>query len=165
MAVLMSGRAMDTRTVRTLRHYLLATIHGSALFRCSRCSVWLGSVSFDPVGLDTVCAHPDSEMAGRHRCRPRSIQIIRTGIVAAKDTKRPDVQQFHVSFYSAFLYRAFAPFSPSCGRERRVECRVYSQYGIDVCGDFLLPGWRMFRHSTDPGPKKPRKVDEQCCIS
>lgn len=39
----------------------------------------------------------DSEMAGRHRCRPRSIQIIRTGIVAAKDTKRPDVQQFHVS--------------------------------------------------------------------
>lgn len=40
----------------------------------------------------------DSEMAGRHRCRPRSIQIIRTGIVAAKDTKRTDVQQFHVSF-------------------------------------------------------------------
>ncbi|CAM9382100.1 unnamed protein product [Laminaria digitata] len=36
-----------------------------------------------------------SEMAGRHRCRPRSIQIIRTGIVAAADTKRPDVQQFH----------------------------------------------------------------------
>lgn len=36
-----------------------------------------------------------SEMAGRHRCRPRSIQIIRTGIVAAKDTKRPDIQQFH----------------------------------------------------------------------
>lgn len=43
--------------------------------------------------------HADSEMAGRHRCRPRSIQIIRTGIVAAKDTKRPDVQQFHVSSY------------------------------------------------------------------
>lgn len=39
----------------------------------------------------------DSEMAGRHRCRPRSIQIIRTGIVKAADTKRPDVQQFHVS--------------------------------------------------------------------
>jgi large subunit ribosomal protein L18Ae len=35
-----------------------------------------------------------SEMAGRHRCRPRSIQIIRTGIVAAKDTKRPPVKQF-----------------------------------------------------------------------
>lgn len=44
-------------------------------------------------------------MAGRHRCRPRSIQIIRTGIVAAKDTKRPDIQQFHVSllFYFALL--------------------------------------------------------------
>eukprot|EP00953_Heterococcus_sp_UTEX-ZZ885_P034693 17942-Heterococcus_DN1.PRE.3 len=35
-----------------------------------------------------------SEMAGRHRCRPRSIQIIRTGIVAAKDTKRAPVKQF-----------------------------------------------------------------------
>jgi hypothetical protein len=38
-----------------------------------------------------------SEMAGRHRCRPRSIQIIRTGIVAAKDTKRAPVKQFQVS--------------------------------------------------------------------
>ncbi|CAM9740502.1 unnamed protein product, partial [Choristocarpus tenellus] len=35
-----------------------------------------------------------SEMAGRHRCRPRSIQIIRTGIVPVKDTKRTNVQQF-----------------------------------------------------------------------
>ncbi|CAN0334121.1 unnamed protein product, partial [Phaeothamnion confervicola] len=38
-----------------------------------------------------------SEMAGRHRCRPRSIQIIRTGIVAAKDTKRPNIKQFQDS--------------------------------------------------------------------
>eukprot|EP00611_Tribonema_gayanum_P005858 TRINITY_DN15079_c0_g2_i6.p1 TRINITY_DN15079_c0_g2~~TRINITY_DN15079_c0_g2_i6.p1 ORF type:complete len:205 (-),score=64.49 TRINITY_DN15079_c0_g2_i6:176-757(-) len=38
-----------------------------------------------------------SEMAGRHRCRPRSIQIIRTGIVAAKDTKRAPVKQFQNS--------------------------------------------------------------------
>mmetsp|Transcript_53088 Transcript_53088/g.77568 ORF Transcript_53088/g.77568 Transcript_53088/m.77568 type:complete len:175 (+) Transcript_53088:1-525(+) len=35
-----------------------------------------------------------SEMAGRHRCRFRSIQIIRTGIVAAKDVRRPAVMQY-----------------------------------------------------------------------
>merc|ERR1712238_163158 len=34
------------------------------------------------------------EMAGRHRTRPRSIQIIRTSIVAAKDLKRADGMQF-----------------------------------------------------------------------
>ena len=34
------------------------------------------------------------EMAGRHRARPRSIQIIRTAIVAAKDLKRPNPMQF-----------------------------------------------------------------------
>jgi len=34
------------------------------------------------------------EMAGRHRTRPRSIQIIRTSIVAAKDLKRANGMQF-----------------------------------------------------------------------
>jgi large subunit ribosomal protein L18Ae len=34
------------------------------------------------------------EMAGRHRTRPRSIQIIRTGIIAAGDLKRPNPMQF-----------------------------------------------------------------------
>ena len=34
-------------------------------------------------------------MAGRHRARNRSIQIIRTATVADKDCKRPYVQQFH----------------------------------------------------------------------
>ncbi|KAL7474859.1 hypothetical protein ACHAW6_000802 [Cyclotella cf. meneghiniana] len=34
------------------------------------------------------------EMAGRHRTRPRSIQIIRTATVAAKDLKRPNGAQF-----------------------------------------------------------------------
>ena len=38
-----------------------------------------------------------SEMAGRHRTRARSIQIIRTGIVAAKDCKRNNVMQYHNS--------------------------------------------------------------------
>ncbi|CAM9159398.1 unnamed protein product [Chrysoparadoxa australica] len=38
-----------------------------------------------------------SEMAGRHRCRPRSIQIIRTGIVEPKDCKRAHILQFLVS--------------------------------------------------------------------
>jgi large subunit ribosomal protein L18Ae len=34
------------------------------------------------------------EMAGRHRTRPRSIQIIRTAEVAAADLKRPNGMQF-----------------------------------------------------------------------
>jgi large subunit ribosomal protein L18Ae len=34
------------------------------------------------------------EMAGRHRTRPRSIQIIRTATVEAKDLKRPNGMQF-----------------------------------------------------------------------
>jgi len=35
-----------------------------------------------------------SEMAGRHRARPRSIQIIRTATVADKDLKRVAAMQF-----------------------------------------------------------------------
>ncbi|DBA04875.1 TPA: hypothetical protein N0F65_006877 [Lagenidium giganteum] len=38
-----------------------------------------------------------AELAGRHRARPRSIQIMRTAILAAKDTKKVNVQQFHDS--------------------------------------------------------------------
>ncbi len=37
----------------------------------------------------------DNDMAGRHRARNRSIQIIRTTTVADKDCQRPNVQQFH----------------------------------------------------------------------
>lgn len=48
----------------------------------------------------TLCSAVEqlySELAGRHRARPRSIQIMRTAIVAAKDTKKVSVQQFHDS--------------------------------------------------------------------
>ena len=41
-------------------------------------------------------------MAGRHRARNRSIQIIRTATVAAKDCQRATTTQFHVRLY--FLY-------------------------------------------------------------
>jgi len=34
------------------------------------------------------------EMAGRHRARPRSVQIIRTEIIASKDLKRENGMQF-----------------------------------------------------------------------
>ncbi|TMW65372.1 hypothetical protein Poli38472_008014 [Pythium oligandrum] len=46
----------------------------------------------------TLCSAVEqlyAELAGRHRARPRSIQIMRTAIVAAKDTKKGNVQQFH----------------------------------------------------------------------
>lgn len=39
----------------------------------------------------------DNDMAGRHRTRNKSIQIIRTATVAAKDCKRTTTLQFHVS--------------------------------------------------------------------
>ena len=35
-----------------------------------------------------------SEMAGRHRARPRSIQIIRTATIDSKDVKRVNMMQF-----------------------------------------------------------------------
>ena len=35
-----------------------------------------------------------NEMAGRHRCRPRSIQIIRTATLGASELKRPNGMQF-----------------------------------------------------------------------
>mmetsp|Transcript_8953 Transcript_8953/g.13389 ORF Transcript_8953/g.13389 Transcript_8953/m.13389 type:complete len:177 (+) Transcript_8953:42-572(+) len=34
------------------------------------------------------------DMAGRHRCRPRSIKIIRTGIIKPEDVKRKNMLQF-----------------------------------------------------------------------
>ena len=61
-----------------------------------------------------------SEMAGRHRCRPRSIQIIRTGIVAAKDTKRAPVKQFQVS-HTLIVSRLCALFV------------LYLKYGSIAC--------------------------------
>merc|ERR1711966_196141 len=48
----------------------------------------------------TLCGAIDqmySEMAGRHRTRFRSVQIIRTGIVPASKCKRTAIMQFHKS--------------------------------------------------------------------
>ena len=42
-------------------------------------------------------ASPDRDMAARHSVRARSIQIIHTAVVAPKDTRRHNVQQFHNS--------------------------------------------------------------------
>jgi ribosomal protein L20A (L18A) len=39
----------------------------------------------------------DNDMAGRHRSRNKSIQIIKTATVAAKDCKRTSTIQMHVS--------------------------------------------------------------------
>lgn len=64
---------------------------GSSLF----VSLCLGYVSW---GLDlTLPVLVDREMAARHRCRSRSIQVIRTDVVPASKTLRAHVQQFHVS--------------------------------------------------------------------
>jgi large subunit ribosomal protein L18Ae len=48
----------------------------------------------------TLCGaveHMYAELAGRHRARPRSIQIMRTAIIAAKDCKKPNTLQYHDS--------------------------------------------------------------------
>ena len=52
---------------------------------------------FRDITLTSAIAQLYSEMAGRHRARKRSIQIMRTAIVAAKDCKRPNTLQFHNS--------------------------------------------------------------------
>lgn len=49
---------------------------------------------FRDVKLTGAVSQLYDEMAGRHRCRPRSIQIIRTGIVANEDLKRPNGMQY-----------------------------------------------------------------------
>lgn len=49
---------------------------------------------FRDVRLTGAVSQLYDEMAGRHRTRPRSIQIIRTGIIAAADLKRVNPMQF-----------------------------------------------------------------------
>jgi len=49
---------------------------------------------FRDVSLTGAVSQLYDEMAGRHRARPRSIQIIRTAVVDAKDLKRPNGMQF-----------------------------------------------------------------------
>ena len=46
-------------------------------------------------------------MAGKHRARNRSIQIIRTATVAAKDCKRTNTLQFHVIFNLLLIFYYF----------------------------------------------------------
>ena len=44
----------------------------------------------------TLCGAMDQlyqDMAGRHRARTSSIQIIKTGVIDAKDVKRPNIKQ------------------------------------------------------------------------
>merc|ERR1712125_152485 len=52
---------------------------------------------FRDVTLTGAVSQLYDEMAGRHRARPRSIQIIRTATVASKDLKRPNPMQFATS--------------------------------------------------------------------
>ena len=49
---------------------------------------------FRDVTLTGAVSQLYDEMAGRHRARPRSIQIIRTGIVKAADLKRSNGMQY-----------------------------------------------------------------------
>jgi len=49
---------------------------------------------FRDVKLTGAISQLYDEMAGRHRTRPRSIQIIRTGVVANEDLKRPNGMQY-----------------------------------------------------------------------
>ena len=49
------------------------------------------------VSLNNAVATMYNDMAGRHRSRNKSIQIIKTAVVAPKDCKRPSTLQFHDS--------------------------------------------------------------------
>lgn len=48
------------------------------------------------ITLNSAVDHLYNDMAGRHRSRFRSIQIIKTAVVPAKSCKRPSSLQFHV---------------------------------------------------------------------
>ncbi len=58
------------------------------------------------INLNSAIDNLYNDMAGRHRSRFRSIQIIRTATVAAKDCKRVSTLQFHVS-----SFRVLFPFA------------------------------------------------------
>ena len=49
-------------------------------------------------------------MAGRHRARATSIQIIKTTEVASKDARRTNILQFVVIFYPFTLKNCVTPF-------------------------------------------------------
>jgi len=49
---------------------------------------------FRDVKLTGAVSQLYDEMAGRHRARPRSVQIIRTGTVTAGELKRPNPMQY-----------------------------------------------------------------------
>jgi hypothetical protein len=53
----------------------------------------------------SLCVCLDNDMAGRHRSRNKSIQIIKTATVAAKDCKRTSTIQMHVSNLTKQLLR------------------------------------------------------------
>mmetsp|Transcript_37944 Transcript_37944/g.87458 ORF Transcript_37944/g.87458 Transcript_37944/m.87458 type:complete len:180 (-) Transcript_37944:432-971(-) len=46
------------------------------------------------LSLNSAVDQMYSEMAGRHRARPRSVQIIRTAQITDEEVKRPNVRQF-----------------------------------------------------------------------
>eukprot|EP01041_Mallomonas_annulata_P001263 gene1263-2440_t len=47
--------------------------------------------------LNSAIDNMYNDMAGKHRARNKSIQVIRTATVAAKDCKRPNTLQYHNS--------------------------------------------------------------------
>ena len=64
-------------------------------------SLYYHIIASDPLHLPLTSIFHfslDNDMAGRHRSRNKSIQIIRTATVAAKDCKRVTTTQFHVSY-------------------------------------------------------------------
>ena len=69
-------------------------------------------------------------MAGRHRSRNKSIQIIRTATVAAKDCKRVTTTQFHVSYLNIVLLPRHSVIICNCVRIAFDSCLLgYSVVG------------------------------------
>lgn len=71
--------------------------------RCVEENAFMRALTYRPRSYHWNNNNTDSEMAGRHRARFRSIQIIRTGVVAAKDCKRPHTMQYHVRFSPSYV--------------------------------------------------------------
>ena len=109
-----------------------------------------------------------SEMAGRHRARPRSIQIIRTGVVENKaDLKRPATIQYAKNGLEFPLPHRIvrAPRRSSRARSRRAGRRRTSAIGVDrkrapapSGGPSARSGWCVVACRCDWDTTAPRRV-------
>jgi len=69
---------------------------------------------FRDITLNAAVGKLYAELSSKHRVRKSSIQIISTAIVPAADTKRVNIQQFHVPHQSFIPYQILFLLTQYC---------------------------------------------------